>query len=36
MLKKFLKNIGFKGLQIISLPGVPTYLGPALTEAPET
>ena len=27
---KSLKNIGFKGSQIISLPGAPTCLGPAL------
>jgi hypothetical protein len=30
MLNKYLKNIGFKGRQIISLPGVPTYLSPTM------
>jgi len=27
---EFVKNIGFKGRQIINLPGVPTCPGPAL------
>jgi hypothetical protein len=27
MLNKYLKNVGLKGRQIISLPGVPTCLG---------
>jgi hypothetical protein len=27
---KYLKNVGLKGHQIISLPGAPTCLGPAL------
>ena len=29
--RKFLKNIGLKGRQIINLPGVPTYLGSFLS-----
>jgi hypothetical protein len=31
--RKNLKNVGFKGSQIISLPGVPTCVGPALPLA---
>jgi hypothetical protein len=30
MLSKYLKNIGLKGRRIISLPGAPTCLDPAL------
>jgi hypothetical protein len=30
MFNKYLNNIGLKELQIISLPGTPTCLGPAL------
>jgi hypothetical protein len=30
MLNKYLKNVGLKRRQIISLPGAPTCLGPAL------
>jgi hypothetical protein len=30
LLTKYLKNIGLKGRQIISLLDVPTYLGPVL------
>jgi hypothetical protein len=32
MLSKSVKNIGLKEGQIISLPGAPKYLGPALID----
>jgi hypothetical protein len=36
MLDKYLKNIGLKGRQIISLSGAPTCLHPALGETPAS
>ena len=33
--RRSLKNVGFKGRQIISLPGAPTFLGPALHAYPR-
>ena len=33
--RQSLKNVGFKGHQIISLPGAPTFLGPALHSYPR-
>jgi hypothetical protein len=33
MLNRYLKNIGLKGREIISLPGAPTCLGPALQDS---
>jgi Fe2+ transport system protein B len=35
MLDKYLKKIGLKGRQFISLPGAPMCLGPALVIASE-
>ena len=33
--RKYLKNFGFKGSQIIDLPGAPTCFGPALPPAEQ-